>query len=70
MQNDELFDVFYDVNETLFDRIRELMDCQTDISALKSIREHVVRAVAAMEHVTPECIHREIEEVRTQEPGT
>ncbi len=63
-RNDELFDVNYDVCETLFDRIRELMDKQDDLVVLKAIREQVVQVVAAMEQVTPESVYRGLEDIR------
>ncbi len=63
-QPDEHFDIYYDVNETLFERIRELMDRQTDISALRAIRDHVVRAVAEMENITPERVYSDLTEIR------
>ncbi len=73
--HDEFFDVYYDIGESLFDRIRETMDrhydaqprTPDDLAALKTIRDHVVRAVAAMESITPESIYRDLEEIRTGE---
>ncbi len=66
-QTDEFFDVYYDVSETLFDRIRETMDRQTDIEALKMIRDCVVRGVAAIENTDAESIYRDLEDVREME---
>ncbi len=67
---DELFDVQYDVCETLFDRIRDTIDSQKDdLAALKTIRDHVVHAVAAMANVTPESVYREREDVREDSGG-
>ncbi len=64
-RHNELYDVYYDVSETLFDRIRHLMDERSDdISALKRIREHVVQTVAALENVTPAGVYRDLDEVR------
>ncbi len=73
--HDEFFDVYYDIGESLFERIRSMMDrfynaeprTPDDLAALKTIRDHVVRAVAAMESVTPESIYRDLEEIRTGE---
>ncbi len=62
--NDDLFDIYYDVYESLFDRIRELMDEQTDTETLKMMRGHVIQAVAAMENTTPESVYRELEGIR------
>ncbi len=50
--HDEFFDVYYDISESLFDRIRSLMDqcyraeprTAADLDALKTIRDHIVRA--------------------------
>ncbi len=65
--NNDLYDVYYDVSVTLFDRICKLMDEQSeDMSALKMIRDHVVRAVAKMKNVTPASVYRELEDVRTE----
>ncbi len=65
-RNDELFDVQYDVCESLFERIRKRMDERNgDLASLKTIRDHVVQAVAAMENVEAESVYRELEEIRT-----
>ena len=61
---DDIFDIYFDVYETLFERIRELMNRQTDISTLKTMRDHVVQAVAAIASIEPESIYRELEGVR------
>ncbi len=74
-RHDEFFDVYYDIGESLFDRIRSMMDrfykakprTADDLTALKTIRDHVVRAVAAMESIRPESIYRDLEEIRTGE---
>lgn len=71
-QDDEFFDVYYDVGESLFNRIRSMMDqcyraeprTAADLDALKTVRDHIVRAVAAMECVTPESVHRDLEAIR------
>ncbi len=69
-QANDLFDVYYDVNETLFDRIRELMNERSDdLTALKTIRDHVVRTVAVIENVTPESIYSDLDDVRTIPTG-
>ncbi len=70
LQTDELFDVYYDVYETLFERIRELRDAQHDLATLKTMRDHVIRAVAAMENIEPDCIYQELEGVRHIEAGS
>ncbi len=70
--HDEFFDVYYDIGESLFDRIRSMMDrfydakprTPDDLAALKTIRDHVVRAVAAVENTEPEKVHRDLEEIR------
>ncbi len=70
-RHDEFFDVYYDIGESLFDRIRSMMDrfykakprTADDLTALKTIRDHVVRAVAAMESIRPESIYRDLEEI-------
>ncbi len=67
---DDIFDIYFDVYETLFGKIRELMDRQTDISTLKTMRDHVIRAVAAMESVTADSIYQEMEGVRRIEAGS
>ncbi len=72
LQDHEFFDVYYDIFETLFDRIRSMMDryyhaeprTPDDLAALKSIRDHVVQAVAAVEKTTPESIYRDLEAIR------
>ena len=69
-QTDEQFDIYFDVYETLFERIRELMDAQSDLATLKTMRDHVVRAVAAMENTTAESVYQEMEEVRRIEAGS
>ena len=69
----EFFDVYYDISESLFDRIHELMDhhynatprTSDGLTALKSIRNQVVQAVAAIENVKPESIYHQLEEVRS-----
>ncbi len=64
--NNDLFDVQYDVCESLFERICERMDERNgDLASLKTIRDHVVQAVAAMENVEAESVYRELEEIRT-----
>ncbi len=64
-QHNELYDVYYDVSVTLFDRIREYMDERgDDLAALKRVREHVVQTVAAMENVTPSSVYRDLADVR------
>ncbi len=70
--HDEFFDVYYDIGESLFDRIRSMMDCfysaeprtPDDLAALKTIRDHVVRAVAEMESIMPESVFRDLETIR------
>ncbi len=61
---DERFDIYYDVYETLFGTIRELMDKQNDLATLKMMQAHVVLAVAAMKNVEPEIVYKEMEEIR------
>ena len=69
--HDEFFDVYFDISESLFDRIRSMMDqcyhveprTAADLDALKTIRDHLVQAVAAMESITPESIFRELEKI-------
>lgn len=66
-QNDELFDVQYDICELLFERIREQVDGhRDDLAALRMIRDQIVQAVANMENVTPESVYHELEEIRTE----
>ncbi len=74
-QDNEFFDVYYDIGESLFDRIRSVMDrhydaeprTPDDLAALKTIREHVVNAVAEMESIMPESIYRDLEKIRGSE---
>ena len=63
-QPDERFDIYFDVYETLFGKIRELMDAQHDLATLKQMRDHVVLAVANIENVEPESVYQEMEDVR------
>ncbi len=71
--HDEFFDVYYDIGESLFDRLRETMDrhfnadprTPDDLAALKTIRDHVVQAVAAVEDIETETVYRDLEEIRT-----
>ncbi len=64
--NDEFFDVYYDVSETLFDRIRETMNRQTNLDDLKMIRDYVVRIVTLMENTDAASIYRDLEDVRAE----
>ncbi len=74
-QDNEFFDVYYDIGESLFERIRAAMDrfynaeprTPDDLAALKTIREHVVNAVAEMESIMPESIYRDLEKIRGSE---
>ncbi len=63
-QTDEFYDVYYDVSETLFDRIRETMNRQTNLDDLKMIRDYVVRIVTLMENTDATSIYRDLEDVR------
>ncbi len=73
LQDNEFFDVYYDIGESLFERIRAAMDrhydakprTPDDLAALKTIRDHVVQAVGAMESIMPESIYRDLEEIRS-----
>ncbi len=72
-QDNEFFDVYYDIGESLFDRIRSVMDrhydaeprTPDDLAALKTIRDHVVQAVAVIESIDSESVYRDLEEIRS-----
>ncbi len=66
-QNDDLFDVQYDVYESLVERIRERMEGRKDdLAGLKMIRDQIVQAVAVIENVEPASVYHELEEIRTE----
>ncbi len=73
--DDEFFNVYYDIGESLFSRIRSMMDrlyraeprTADDLAALDTIRDHLIRAVAALENVSPESVYADLEAIRADE---